>query len=281
MTIRRLRAVAAASAWVAVAVPALLLTGCAAGRVGGLYLLDDAIAVVDAHHGSAHTVLVQPGRTTRIRGKPVPTTAVERWIVLGELAPRLRPLRTSPMRKEQRLPAWTSDYRLTCLDLRTGRRRALPNTLDSDDQQIHRLRLHGDRLFAAIGERFNVQSEPGELRYAAYRLPDGPWESMPAEEGARVLPRWAVGAAFADLRSSGPDEPGADRAAWHSVQSFADLEARGLSHGSWGELRERKNALGRQEIVLKTPDGQETVLVRQVGPELPRLFAPGFGQSKR
>ena len=80
--------------------PAVVLgvAGCSSGRVGGVYVLDGAVAVEDAVPDWQQTVVVKDGRAIRLRGTLVPTTAATSWLVVDESIPVMHMLRTSKMR---------------------------------------------------------------------------------------------------------------------------------------------------------------------------------------
>jgi hypothetical protein len=300
----------------------LCAAGCSSGRIGAVYVLDDAIVVQDATPEFHRTAVYQDGRVTTLRGTVVPMISAGRWLVLEEGVPTVRPIRTSPMRPEQRLPAWVNNRRLQAFDLQTGQLVKLPNTLENDDRQICFLRVQGDRLLARVGDRYNVQSEAGEVHFHALHLPDGAWEPLPPATGQKLFGQYTLACPFADLRHGrsaaagehaagerAAEEPGAgERAAgepiararaaaepgagepaagqpaargrpksgWGVIASFEELKAKGLSHGDWGELLERSDnqrwGIERWEVVLKTPDGQEVVLLRQNALDVPKAW---------
>jgi hypothetical protein len=284
----------------------LWTAGCSSGRVGAFYLLDDAVAVEDAHVPYQRTAVYSHDRVSTLKGVLVPTTAAGRCLVVEEGVYAVRPVRTSAMRADQRFPKWVIDHVLRTYDLTTGEIRTLPNPLDSDDEHLMQLRLVGDGLFAAIGHRLNVQLETEPARYAAYRLPDGPWQPLTLTDGRLAFPRYWTPVRFVDLRTAGrrgasdaqqpatptpvvqpptaatPAAPSGDAptpsappaatgpatpavasaSRWGRIASFADLGARGLTEGDWGRLIERQ-VRDRWEVVYRSPDGREFVLLRQ------------------
>ncbi len=254
----------------------LCTCGCSSGRIGGLYLLNGAVAVEDAVADWQQTVLVKDGQATHYHGTLVPTTSVTGWLVIDELAPKMHMLRTSKMRPEQRFPVFRDDHCLYRLDLDSGKATPLSISLDTDDEQVRMLRLDGDWLLIAVGERYNVQSEPIPLRYVRYHLPDGPLDSIAPDEVNRIFPRYRHIARFADFRtdagafatsapaaqpSSPSDQPRRSRSIWNSITSFQELQSRGLARGDWGELTERE-FLGRRQAIYISPQGKEITLFR-------------------
>lgn len=246
----------------------MLTAGCTTGRVGALYVFDDAVVVEDASDQWPTTALVTPDRVFHFRGTVVPIRAVRAWIVVDEPVSLLGMVRTSRLRSQQRLPATMQSHRLHLVEVATGHSRRLPDPPDTNDERVHALRLDGVRLLAAVGERFTVQSEPGRLRYVCLNLPDGQWEALSAEEAARAAGRFGPAAKFADLRSSatgapgnGPAVPERGGSRWGAVRSFVELRNRGLSRGDWGEIVEREE-LGRWLVVYRGPDARERVVLR-------------------
>ncbi|MGE0481231.1 MAG: hypothetical protein AB7Q17_12235 [Phycisphaerae bacterium] len=246
----------------AAALLSALGTGCASGRVGSLYVLDDALVVGEA--GSPRTAIWCAGRVSVRRGSPVAVTRGGAWVVLREDAPALHDVRTSEMRSDQRLPLKTIDRRLTALNVRTAESRPIAHEFDSADRQIAGLVVVDDALVGATTERFHVPPAAMPWVYSRYDLPGGPWAPLDREEGRRVLPRGAAKGGFADARRSrsgaaADDAPAAD---WAGVATFAELKARGLNSGSWGTVDERQ-AAGRWEVVFTPPGGAPAVLLRQ------------------
>ena len=251
-----------------VLLPALAaVVGCNSGRIGALYLFDQAVVAEDARAEYQRSVVLRDGHVTPQRGRLVPPSGPGGWLVFAEKLPALRQVRTSPMRQEQRLPTWAADHRLRCLDLATGVVTLLPNPYDSDDEHIRMLRVAGGRLYAAVEQRFNVP-EPGTApRYYACTLPAGPWEPIRDEEGRRIFPRNWVPSRFVDARTVAepPTREAAARAhlpATDRTPLVDELHRRGLAPGSWGDVFERVRGAGR-ETVFRAPDGRETVLLRQ------------------
>lgn len=248
--------------------PALAaVAGCNSGRINALYIFDQAVVAEDARADYQRSVVLRDGQVTPQRGRLVPPSGPGGWLVFAEKQPILRQVRTSPMRPEQRLPAWAADHRLRCFDLATGAVTTLPNPYDSDDEHIRMLRVVRDRLYAAVEQRFNVP-EPGTApRYYAYTLPAGPWEPLRDAEGRRVFPRNWVPSRFVDARTGAepPTREAAARAhipATDSTPLVDELRRRGLAPGPWGNVFERTRGTGR-ETVFQAPDGRETVLLRQ------------------
>jgi hypothetical protein len=259
------------------AVILLFVAGCSSGRVGGFYLLDSAVAVEDARADFQRTAVYRDRKVEKLHGTLVPTVAAGRWLVLQELVQKPRMVRTSVMRPEQRLPVWVYDHRLSAYDLETGQVTPLANTLDTDDTQMRDVRLVGDRLLAIEDERYNVQAQPGPPRYMVCTVPDGDWVALPRAEGKRLFSHPVKVGKFADLRTpaaQSTSQPAHRKSSrWGPITSFADLKARGLTHGDWGELFEREVS-GRDEVVLKTRSGQEIVLLKQNVLDIPNYWWP-------
>ncbi len=251
-----------------VLLPALAAAaGCSSGRIGALYIFDQAVVAEDACADYQRSVVLREGRVTPQRGRLVPPTGPGPWLVFAEQVPALRPVRTSPMRSEQRLPKWVADHRLRCLDLTTGVLTPLPNPLDSDDEHIRSLRVVRDRLYAAVESRFNVPEPRPAPRYHAFPLPAGPWEPIPAEEGRRVFPHNWLPSRFVDARTVAEPPTPETAARKHlpvteRTPLVEELRRRGLTPGTWGDIFERTRTTGR-ETVFRAPDGRETVLLRQ------------------
>lgn len=247
--------------------------GCGArssGLIGGIHVLDDGIVVEDRYYPYSAVVSHATGgggRVTPAVGWLVPMIESGPWIVTYDSTRTLRNVRKSRLNEDTRLPQWLDDRTLQAINVHSGTVTEIPNTLDSNDDGIVRLRVKGASLIAEVTARYHVGVSEVAARYFIYTLPDGPWQPVSTGDGRAMLGARRIRYAFEDLRrdagpASGSGVRPPPRARWAQARSFDDLSADGLAEGDWGKLAQRQVAR-RWETVYTSPAGADTVILRE------------------
>jgi hypothetical protein len=178
----------------------------------------------------------------------------------------MRNVRKSRLNEGTRLPKWLDDRTLKAIDIRSGAVTDVPNSLDSNDEGIVRLRVKGGSLVAEVGPRYHVGVNDAATRYFVYILPSGPWQPISTGDGRAMMSSRRVRYAFEDLRRDAGagtgNGAGPPRARWAQARSFDELSSAGLAQGDWGKLTQRQRAR-RWEAVFTAPNGPEAVVLRE------------------
>lgn len=249
------------------------LSGCSprsSGLVGGVHVLDDAVVIEDRFYPLS--AILRPGAAGQTAitasGWLVPLVESGPWLVFYESKNTLRNVRASRLDAARRLPKWVEDRVLSAVDVRSGQRFEVANTLDNNDEHILRLRVADAVLIAEVGPRFHVVSTVSEPRYFVFQLPSGPWQPLSARDARPVMAARRTRVAFEDLRAAPPpaaapaaenQRPMRTRTRWLRVTSFDQLNQAGLSEGDWGSLAQRK-AGSVWETVYSPPGSSETIV---------------------
>ncbi len=250
-----------------------LMAGCSprsSGLIGGVHVLDEAVVVEDRFYPIS--AVLRPGAATQsaisATGWLVPLVESGPWLVFYESRSALRNLRASKLDAARRLPKWVEDRVLSAVDVRSGQRFEVANTLDNNDDHILRMRVADAVLIAEVAPRFHVVSTVSEPRYFVFQLPSGPWQPLAARDARPVMASRRTRVAFEDLRAAPPpaaapakenQRPLRTRARWLRVTSFDQLSQAGLSEGDWGSLAQRK-AGSVWETVYSPPGGSATIV---------------------
>ncbi|TWT45094.1 hypothetical protein RAS1_15150 [Phycisphaerae bacterium RAS1] len=237
-----------------------MLAGCSSGRVGGMYVLDEAVAVREAHYD--RTAVVAGDEMFYAAGRLVPMIRSSRYIATDTPIKQIRLVRRSRINPE-RIPQFVVDRKFRVYDVLNGDSYLVPDMLDNDDDEVTQVCNDGQRLVASVIPRFVLSNDQPEARFYALELPDGVWtqtsrnSAFPALRAA-AAPRFAL-----DLRNDPRTGTPADSGSgWIDVRSFGDMEQRGLNRGEWGEIMERAKD-GRSQTLFTSNSGKQFLLFDQ------------------
>lgn len=238
----------------------LTAAGCSSGRVGGMYVLDEAVAVREAHYD--RTAVVAGDELFYASGRLVPMIRSSRYIATETPFKQIRLIRRSRINPE-RIPQFVVDRKFRVYDVLNGDSWLVPDMLDNDDEEVTQVCHDGRRLVASVIPRYALANDQPEARFYSLELPDGVWTETSRNDAFPAL-RTAAAPRFAldlrnDPRTGTPASPGTE---WIDVRSFGDLERRGLNRGDWGEITERGKD-GRAQTIFTSASGKQFVLFDQ------------------